>query len=764
MPNNSNTFNMKIWKRQWKLFSLGILLFFPFKLEPYCGPYGALQFEGYSFTRPDLLNPLQPGAPYFPDFETIYQQFGIQDRIQPRDNIGEWHERFCEIPREKDIAEIIYATNLRELQYLRTIILSPSVGIPRRWSNNSFVRHLKRNDCREAIDYLLFAKRCEPYVTRPLDPWQDNQRDKYQMRELIRLGLQYFDLAESHYFKLRYAYQVIRLSHYAKDYQRTLELHDFLVPKLDNDPSIIEYWIMGHRAGALLALGQRTEAAYLYSLIFSNCPSKQESAYRSFQIQSDEEWDAVLKKCRDDQERAALYALRAHHEESRAAEEMAVIFDIDPKSSWLPVLLIQEIKKLEKDFLGLGFNDHARQNERYFDIPRDEASEYLIDLWDLVRRINLAGTAQYPGLWVAAEGYLALLAGDYYYAQRALDAALESAQSKPLKEQLKAWQLVLDIASIQSIDNQTAEQLAAIRYDNATFNEYPYFQDFFNDKLSTLYDEDEHPGLAFMLQYDLETLRKSPEDALVQDLINITQARPGNRMERNILRVSTGESLREALLDLKGTNLMREGRIAPALQVFKQMDRAIWDDFGVFNPFIQNTSDCVHCLPGDSLTYYSRGAIIERLLELEVKARAFPDEADQHLYQLGLAYYNMSYFGYAWNAMDHFRSGASLTRVRRLNEPSNIVPAPGFPNGNPEHFDCTTAQIYFESAMQVTTNPELGAAAAYMAAKCERNNNYWQNQPRTNQFLEILRTNYADTEMFDRVIKECKYFRTFATR
>ena len=196
------------------------------------------------------------------------------------------------------------------------------------------------------------------------------------MQELIRDGLKVFrnmddpeKALKSEYIKLRYAYQIIRLAHYTKSYQQTLDLHEYLMPKVDNDPSIIEYWIMGHRAGAMMGLKRNVEASYLFSKIFANCPSKRESAFRSFKIKSDQEWHDCLLLCESDKERATLYALRANAKDSRGLDEMEHIYDLDPESAYLELILVKEVKKLEKDLLGLEFNDNKRHNKRYHKIP-----------------------------------------------------------------------------------------------------------------------------------------------------------------------------------------------------------------------------------------------------------------------------------------------------------------------------------------------------------------------------------------------------------
>ncbi len=76
------------------------------------------------------------------------------------------------------------------------------------------------------------------------------------MEALVERGLKAFPKTESHYVRLRYAYQLVRLAHYLKEYDYVLELYDYLMPKVDADPSLIYDWVEGHRAGGAAVAGQ----------------------------------------------------------------------------------------------------------------------------------------------------------------------------------------------------------------------------------------------------------------------------------------------------------------------------------------------------------------------------------------------------------------------------------------------------------------------------------------------------------------------------
>jgi len=263
------------------------LLLLPSKISIGCGP-GDYEFKGYSFLQPEIVNYQADFAPFFLDFDAIMKHYKNKDHAQRQDNLLEWQERFCEVPEYKDLEYIIYTASVDEMELLKTAIKSEMIQLDYRVAKNTFAQYLERNKCEEAVDYLIYAKKCEPYVLRP-NSWNKDKKYEKPMQAFIETGKKAFMKTKSHYFRLRYAYQIIRLAHYSKNYEQVLELYDYLMPKTDNDPSTIEYWILGHKAGALMSLGEHIEASYLFSKVFDKCPGKRESAFRSFKIKTDKE-------------------------------------------------------------------------------------------------------------------------------------------------------------------------------------------------------------------------------------------------------------------------------------------------------------------------------------------------------------------------------------------------------------------------------------------------------------------------------------------
>lgn len=744
-----------------------ILMMIPIRLSSDCTP-GRYGFRGYSFLNPYIIDQAVPSAPLFIDIQAIYDAFGGQEIVQENENLAEWRDRYCNRATVEDIRAVVYDSNWEELSALRDDITYDSPAISSDFEDNTFARYLKRNECLETIDYLMFTKKCEPHVTLGSDPWKTPKRDLVIMQKLIDQGIEAFKKTESHYIRLRYAYQIIRLAHYRKDYPNVLSLYDYLMPQVDNDASIIEDWIEGHRAGALLSLGRNVEASYIFSKIFENCPSKSESAFQSFTIRTDEEWEACLQLCQRDRERATLYVLRAQAADSKALQEMEKIYILDPENRHLEVLLVREIRKLEKDLLGSGFNSQRDHNRR-LGFPRSFAGTYVIDMRRFLTQIVKEKKVKRPAFWQVALGYVETLAGNYYDANKTFEAAAALPQVKKdrmLNEQLRVFQLALKISAYLSATEEVETEVNQIRKD-PLYKKYRDFNDFLRDKMAFLYKQGASPGKAFLSANRFQDLQVNPQLAVIDDLLAICRKPSRNSLETALITKAGGETIENDLIDLKGTLLFSEFRLDESLKVFKEMDRNLWDNYGVFNPFIDRLKDCVKCVLPDTANNYSKGDLLERLVNLETLARAEPENAALYYYELGTAFYNMSYYSYAWQIMDPFRSGVSMNTNVLRRAKDNVVPHPNYPMGNKENFDCARALFYFERARATTQDAELAARATYAAAKCERNT-WYINRLRGAKHeyanFKILREQYADTKYYKRVIRECKTFAIYASK
>lgn len=762
-------------------FLIGLLwLLLPTGPADACGPVAS--FQGYSFLNREIVDTSLAAYGFFTGFESMFGLLQEEEHRTEVDNIEEWRIKVCEDALDSDIRYVLFKSDPADLQQLRTSIQSKNMPMPLRLRDNSFANYLQRNGCLETVNYLLYAKACEPHVTAPENDWEEPKRNQAAMQALIDQGIAAFEATASHYIKMRYAYQLIRLAHYKKDYEQALKLYDYLVPKFDVEefegkPSIIYYWILGHQAGCLKALGRYVEASYIYADIFAHCPSRRQSSFQSFYLKTDEDWKACLLLCKTDQERAMLYGIRANARDSRALEEMEEMYRLYPQDPELELLLVKEIRELEKDLLGIEFNNMRNWNQRLFNRPRPFAGDYVIELQKFVRQLHLEGQVRRPKLWHLAEGYLQLIAGDYYKAGQTLLEVNEKTTNPELKEQIAILLLAQQIALLEGVNDTIEQTIYDIRLHNSLYRKYRDLPDFLRDKSAHLYEEYGEKGKAFILQHSLQDLKLNPNHPLIDDLLAISTKADRNPLEILLTTDAQGRDITNALWDLKATLYMQQNNYEAALEMYKEIPRAEWDRFAISDPFRPTIRDCFSCPHSkDTSDLFNKGEFFQEILDLQYKARAEPDKSATYYLKIGVALYNTSYFGHSWHMLDYFRSGSTWDRMRR--DEDQVFTKDGAALGNKELLDLSQPLYFFERARLTTVDPELAAKATFMAAKCELAQFYqselYQAPPCCNRIPEIpdtyttqyqrLKETYGDTQFYQELLEECQFFRVYALK
>lgn len=730
-------------------------------------------FYGYKFLNPQLLDYNSELYPFYQAFNSEYDDPGLlAENLRERDNLAEWYERYCEQVEIEDIRSLLYGETSGTLKRVMDLSASEKASgkdLPGNWPKNSFASHLVDYKCKEVAQYLLFAKRLEPYVVRRKKTFASQSGARAEMESFIDEGLGYFKNTESHYVRLRYAYQLIRLAHYLKEYRYVLELHDYLMPKIGADPSILYDWIEGHRAGALQSLGEYPQSAYLFSRIFERCASCRESAHRSFNIRSDEEWAAANLLCANDHERAMLHILRAQDRRANLIREMESVFKLDPESRALEPLLMRELLELEKDLLGLDFNPKKDRNKRYHGRPRREAGKRLVELQTFVNKVVDSKKSARPELWLLARGALEMLGGDHYYADETFAEVRQLSDNDSLLDQAAILQKISDLLALDYANDEVEIYYYDMLKDDRMRARYPYLKPMVNDKLEAVYSQRGQRGKAALLRYGFDAIQKNPQIGMINELMGMTDSLSGNPFDRGLLEERVGKNVADDLHHLTGLYYMQRGQWEIALEYFIKIPAARRDSYGRFTPFVKQFKDRVNYTPDPSATTYNKVELLERLLSLEEEARRTENDtlAARNYFNIGLAHYNLSYFSYNWSFGDAFRSATSAARAARMPNNGSVLAHPDAPIGNLENFNMDRARYYFERALTRAPSREAAAEAMYYAAKTERNDYYANGRPggqRPFTYFRRLEDEYSDTRYYGYLIEECRTFAWFAGR
>jgi hypothetical protein len=759
---------MKIYRILLIVFISTVFLILPIRTAfSDCG-IGGRAGKTYSFVNTDIMQMQSDYAPYLMGYGIIGNYYSLVKRDpEYDDNIAEWRGRFCNIPDSAAIDYILYDATPDELADLReaTTARFNKKDVYYQLEKNTFAQAIKQMGCTEVVDYLLYAKSVEKYCVKG-DEWSENPKDVAQMFFWINQGRQQFKNTKSHFLRLRYAYQMIRLAHYAKDYQAVLKIYDDVMPKTEKINSIINYWILAHKAGALKALGKRAEAAYLFAVVFRYCPSKRRQAFESFSITTDNEWQLCLNYCRDNRERAALYAIRASYDKAHALDDMVSLYNLDPTNEHLEMLLIRETLRLEKVLLGYNF-----RRQRYAPEVVAKNKEYCTLFRDYVKKIADAKAVKNVGLWRITEGYLALLLGDWREALRVFQKAHPLATNDVLKQQLETFELAARIMGLQGTDEGMDVEIVELRKSDAYLSD-PDFEDLFQEKIGSMYKAQGNPGIAFLCDYQMPHLEKNPQLDMINNLLALCQKPNKSLFERELLMNGGKKTIESQLWDIKGRYHLAHFEMEAANEAFKNVPEA--ERGKKYTPFLDKIKDCVNCTQSDTILV-NRAEFVQKMLDLEYQARINLTNSAENFYKLGLGYYNMTYFGNSSGLADFYRSGESW---KYLNSGNTVYPLSSFPVGNIETTDLTLALQHFEKARQLTPDRELQARCAFWVAKCEQNMFFTHKTSRYNlggknipnlppqyrRYFKLLKDYYSDTQFYKQAQTECKYFQFYSVK
>ena len=332
---------------------------------------------------------------------------------------------------------------------------------------NSMTAYFMQSKDLEALGYILYAKQVEPHVIGGEGDWYAPQRDSIKMAKLIKNGQQLYSVAKKDFFKLKYAYQVLRLAHYSGRYTDVINWHDEYGAKTTVN-SVLQPLCVALKAGALFRSGQQKEAAYLFSKVFSATTAKRISNYLGFFWSIDSKTDKkdYLVLCKNDKEKAAMLALFNLGSTNNGLEDMKEIYRLNPASEELEVLVVREINKLEEKYLTPAMQKISGGKPFYYTWTDENTDSIMTDAEKEVTAIAAflhdaaqSNQVKNAGLLETAAGYAAHMVKDYAGAKKYLAAAKKMPLTQKVKEQWVLTNLLVTINEKTKIDAAFEEQL-----------------------------------------------------------------------------------------------------------------------------------------------------------------------------------------------------------------------------------------------------------------------------------------------------------------
>lgn len=190
----------------------------------------------------------------------------------------------------------------------------------------------------EISEYIKFVEKQESCVTYDYYKPVPTGCEGY-----IEEALNNIDKTTSQYLKLRYFYLAFRLAHFKQ--QEPLKIYEKYKYLLQNDTkTIVKDWIQGIYAGALIKNGETVKGVYEFSKLLDESKINSHlSYYNFFHIKTNEQWNELLAKAQNNEEKTKFYALRSLKPESNILEELENIKKVDVNSKWLDFVLFREL-------------------------------------------------------------------------------------------------------------------------------------------------------------------------------------------------------------------------------------------------------------------------------------------------------------------------------------------------------------------------------------------------------------------------------------
>lgn len=407
--------------------------------------YRPFYFSGYTFLNGDT-----------------YEAENDNKAAEKDINVKEWMAYLGVGVTYKDISCILYETNRKTDSLFLWDYPRYKGKLPDSLKNNSFIKRLAKR--KNAMAYVALSKKAEPLVNiTDYDRWLVTHSDKNMQHTFALKYIEMAATAHNGFLELRCFYQAQRLFHYGRYFKEAADLYDKRIKNFKSK-SHVKYWALDLKAGEEEQLGHNEQAAYLYSKVFALCPERRVQAYFDF-LYTKVLVPKVIKLAKNRHEKAIIYAIKGFRNPRIGLGALNNVYNIDPGSELVSVLLAREINKVEEHYLtprfngtkyydSIGFWDHDK-----YDSVKSYYIKYIPRLKAFCAR--LATEHKYPesALGYLGSAYLSWVTGDTMAGLDTLNRIEDSRVTGKLYDEKQLIKLLLLSQNIQKLDMAAENKL-----------------------------------------------------------------------------------------------------------------------------------------------------------------------------------------------------------------------------------------------------------------------------------------------------------------
>jgi len=677
--------------------------------------------------------------------------------------------------------------------------------LPDSVSGNRLVRQLIRNKDREAIGYLIYLRKIQPFVTVQ-DIWDTPPRDSVKMGGWTKNGEKLHGAATKPFFRQRYAYQVMRLNLYNKNPDAALQWYE-KEAAVKGSASVHEL-SDALRAGALYQRGDKARAAYHFCQLFAEGKLKKVSNYSGYHVFSKQvPVGMILGYCKTDKERANVLATMAMGNPALDLRTLERISRLSPGDPVLDMLAVREINKLEEKYLTPRIppgSPFFQYNLRYADRDiRDTSAERQVrETADWMAWMADQKATANPGLYATGAAYLHFMVKDYGKAREWLRKGREKGLTGNLEDQWRLTELLVTINEQDRIDPAFEEKLLPslqwlekkAQSDKKNLGYYVdgpwsrFYRNLFNSIIGPRYSKQGDNTRAILSMgaaenitaaadngYAALTLRRIRKEMNTEDAMKLEQLM-GNKQASPYERYLIGRSRFsiQDVQDLIGTTYLREENWKEAIAWFSKIDPKYYaaepyKTYMAANPFADLLLD-THKPTRQDTVRYTKLSFSRKMTMLREQFGLIQDPNKKAMiaYELAKGYYHMSYWGNAWMLVSYDWSG-----MEGEWRPDHAL------YWKKEYYEVNRAQEWYRKAFELCTDPEVKARALFMVAKCvqKKDKPFYQSYreyedyskammnydlaARNNPIFRKMKEEYASTRFYRQVLNSCSYLSDF---
>ncbi|PWK26605.1 hypothetical protein LV89_02454 [Arcicella aurantiaca] len=697
-------------------------------------------------------------------------------------------------------------------------------GIYGKFGSSALQKYLTQSKNELAKNYIALAKEIDSDFEKTVNSYE-GEENKYVSKAdvLEQKALALLNVAKQNkdsFIEERIAFQLVKFSAVKKNYEEAVSRYEKLILPI-KQKSFISDWALMRKAEAETSLGNKAEAYYDFAQVFDRSESHRNQADVVVRARIDSLVidDSVLKFCKNDHEKAAVYAFAGIKPTTDALPMLEKMVEIEPQNPMLELIMAREINKNEAYYyrqIDWEYVEDSTETKKKQQI----ASDYWSKLKDFSVKTAENQKVAKTGFWQIASAYMEYIEGDLAKSEEFLNQAKAiNSQNQGLKNQILIQDLLLTSKKTKEITPEVEmaylsilEQIGkpkGFRMSNAVLescnmlaSKYRGVQPV-SDKetkggflsscsgkkssenvpvsvpnaiakaylltMLTTYQAgsgEEYGG--YMSQKDMFPIEDTTSLATIKKLVQYVAEPNKSDFDKRLQKLVGFDN--DHLYTLMGRRAMDEHNYAKAAEAFGKVNPKIWKD-DVWTSMFNEDPFYISPKYGDEKpnTNYTPVSFAQKMAELEAKLKANPNDAES-AYLLGCGAFNTSTHGNAWILRRH---GWSASEVNSYDKKEY----------NFDYYQATKAKEYFEKGMK-STNPEIAAKSCYGAALCERvafdvfvASQDTSNEMDMNKFTErmnkeriakfsiyfqLLKTKYQNTAYQKQVLEECGDYSAFA--